>query len=167
MVSQKNAGVYGPTMNALKRQHTAWAKELIEWLAGQGIIRCEWRDCRSVFGVRHQAGSRGFKEVDMEIGREKAEKRLKVAIQRAAQLGWLQPHPTYGWVMCGAAVEKTIMMALGESQFTPDYNTPVLTTKELCSLIMSAMWDRERDKERRKHTDPRYFRRDITRNTRK
>jgi hypothetical protein len=38
-------------MTALKAQHNKWAAELIEQLSAQGITRCEWRDCKSVFGV--------------------------------------------------------------------------------------------------------------------
>jgi hypothetical protein len=38
-------------MNALKKQHNIWAAELLEWLYDQGIVRCEWRQCGSTFGV--------------------------------------------------------------------------------------------------------------------
>lgn len=96
------------------------------------------------------------------MDRAEAETKLKKAIERAARLGWLKPHPTHGWTMCGADVEKTIMIALGDSQFEMD-DYPVITTEEMCGLIMSSMWDREREKERRKHyySDPRRFMREM------
>lgn len=42
--------------------------------------------------------------------------KIKEVIAVAERLGWLKPDRQHGWTMCGAAVEKTLLMALDKNE---------------------------------------------------